>query len=231
MKKYYNIILFFCAGVLGGILGEIFLMPYLIQIKWIENQLNRTVIINKTERVVVEENQAIEETINKIFSSLVKISAKSKGKIKGLANYSFPGLIITSDGYFVGYTDNAINYNYSVTIDEKEIALMPTKIDAPNHLVMFKADASNLSVASLEKKESLALGESLVGVSYIVDKLTADIGIIGQISEKSILVNTSLKNSMPNGAILLNQKGEAVGILSIGGEILDEKIIRALLIK
>ena len=97
IKNIAKIIAIFMIGIVGGIFAEQIIWPYLVEKPLFEKYEleNRPVLL--TETIIIQENTAIVEAIEKVERSVIGIKTQLKtGKtIEG------SGLAITSDGLIV----------------------------------------------------------------------------------------------------------------------------------
>ena len=108
MRKFILRILFILAvGALGGIIFQAFILPYLAtkdyfkQFGFVKILTEREVNLYPKETVVVRENKALQEAVEKVERSIVGIRAQSKqGKI-----LEGSGLILTTEGHIVTLGD------------------------------------------------------------------------------------------------------------------------------
>lgn len=220
MRKTLIFFLILIIGGLGGILADQFLLPYLstvpffAQFEFIKNASNGTTIINPTEEVIITENTAIEEAINKISPCLVAIQSYQN---KWLLNQG-TGFIITSDGLIITSGDlvSLRATQYLVFRNNHSSAAKLIKKDLENNLALFQIEEDNLPVVSLTNLEDLHLGERviLIGAELISSHLNkfVNLGIIRSISEQTLVLNLAEESSLANGSPLVNVKGEVIGL-------------------
>jgi len=219
-EKILTLFLILIIGGAGGILADQFLLPYLStipffsKIGFIEHAGNSTKIINPTEKIIITENTAIEEAIDKIKPSLVAIqSYQNKRLIK-----QGTGFIMTSDGLIVTAADLVPAWadKYLVFRDNHSLTAQVIKIDLESNLALLKIGETNLSVVSLADLEEIHLGQRivLVGVELIEENLNyfVNLGVIRSIKGETLKINLTEENSLANGSPLIGVKGEALGL-------------------
>jgi len=219
-KKFLNLVLILLVGGLGGVLADHFLMPYLASvppfsnIKFIQRVGNGTTIINPTSEVVIVENTALENSIDKIGPRLVSI--QSYQGIRLIAEGT--GFIVTSDGLTVTANDlvPARATQVLVSRNNHSSSAEVIKRDLVNNLALIKIEENNLSVASFADLEELRLGQRvvLVGLESIENTLNrfVNLSIIKSISSSGLRVNLFEENAIANGGPLINIKGEVIGM-------------------
>ena len=219
-EKILTLFLILIIGGLGGILADQFLLPYLStipffsKISFIEHAGNGTTIINPTEKIIITENTAIEDAIDKINPNLVAIqSFQNKRLIK-----QGTGFIMTSDGLIVTAADlvPAWATEYLVFRNDNFLTAQVIKIDSKSNLALLKIEEVNLSVASLANLEEIHLGQRivLVGVELVKNNLNyfVNLGVIRSINEEMLRINLTEENSLANGSPLINVKGQVLGL-------------------
>jgi len=220
-KKLFNLFLILIVGGLGGVLADNLLLPYLAtvspfsKIGFIHRAGNGTTIINPTERIVITENTAVEEAIDKVNPSLVVVQSYQN---KQLINQG-TGFIITSDGLIITAADlisSKTNYYLIFRDNSTSVAAQVIKRDLENNLALLKIEENNLPVVSLVDLEDLHLGQRIisVGLELIEEEINhfVSIGIIRSISDTTLRVNLTEENPLANGSPLVNVKGEIIGL-------------------
>ena len=219
-KKILNIFLILIIGGFGGILADQFLLPYLsgvpsfAQFEFIKHAGNGTTIINPTEKIIVTENIAIEESINKISPCLVVVQSYQNKRILNQGT----GFLITSDGLLIASGDLvSLNVSqYLVFRNGYSLAAKLIKKDLENNLALFQIEDDNLPVVSLINLEDLKLGERviLVGVELKESNLNkfVNLGIIRNINGGTLEINLKEENISANGSPLINVKGGVIGL-------------------
>lgn len=206
-KKILNLVLILILGGLGGILADQLLVPYL-------STGNRTTIINPTEKIIIVENIALEEAIDKVRSRLVAVHTYQN---KNLINRG-TGFFVTSDGFFVTSDDLVSSQatQYLVFRNNHSLAATLIKRDLENNMALFQVADGNLPVVSMASLEDLRLGERviLVGVELINARLSefVNLGIIRSIGQQTLTLNLTEESSLANGSPLINIRGEVIGL-------------------
>lgn len=220
-RKLFNFIMVLIIGGLGGILTDCFVAPYLVDIpfisgtKFAQRIKNGTTIINKTEEIVVTENNAAEEAINKINSCLAVVQLSKDNKVVKQGS----GAIVTNDGLIVTANDLATDGPYDYQIILSDGALYKGKVirrDNANNLALIKIEARNLSVISLGGLDSLHLGQMVILIGAQINKNSfyrfVNIGAIRGVSGETLAINLNETNLSANGGPLINIKGEVIGV-------------------
>lgn len=218
--KISKLFLILIIGGLGGILADQFLLPYLAtispfsKIEFIRQARDGTTIINKTEEIIITENTALEEAVDKVSPCLVAIQAYQNNKLISQGT----GFIVTSDGLVITANDLVpVKANqYLVFRNGHSLTAQVVKNDLEKDLVLVKVAESNLPVVSLAEVEDLRLGQRviLIGVDKTKDNFSrfVNLGIIRSINQGILKLNLTEENSLANGGPLINIKGEVVGL-------------------
>lgn len=219
-KKIFNLLIILIIGGLGGVLADQFFLPYLAtipsfsKIEFIRQTRDGTTIINPTEKVIITENTALEQAIDKISPCLVAIQAY-QGNV--LINQG-TGFIVASDGLIITTADlaPARASQYFVLKDGNSLFAQVAKIDLGDNLALLKIEKNNLPVVSLTNLEDLRLGQRiiLVGAELIKSHLNPfiNLGTIRSINQDVLKINLTEENSLANGSPLVNAKGEVIGM-------------------
>ena len=219
-KKALSLFLILIIGGLGGILADQFLLPYLAtippfsKIAFIRQASNGTTIIHPTEKIIITENTALEDAINKISPCLVAIQSYQNKRLISQGT----GFIITSDGLIITTGDLVPTKadQYLIFRNNHSIIGQLVKRDFESNLALLRIDETNLPVVSLDGLENLHLGQRviLIGVELIESHLNrfVNAGIIRSINQELLKINLSEENSLANGSPLIDIKGEVIGL-------------------
>ncbi len=230
--KVTNILLILVIGGLGGLLADNLLLPYLAtvppfsKIEFFRHAGNGTTIINPTEKIIITENTALEEAIDKINPCLVTVQSYQN---KILINQG-TGFIITSDGLIITAADliSSRTDNYWIIKGGDYLSAQMIKRDLENNLALLRIEQDNLPVVSLVEPEDLRLGQRVVlaGVKLGKDELDhfISLGTIRSISNSTLKLNLIEEETLANGGPLINIKGEVIGLNLIGSRGLTETI-------
>jgi S1-C subfamily serine protease len=219
-KKISNLILILIIGGLGGILADQFLLPYLAtqpffsKIEFIRQARDGTTIINPTEKIIITENTALEQAIDKISPCLVAVQAYQNKRLISQGT----GFIITSDGLIITAGDLVPPKadQYLVFRNNHSSVGQLIKKDFESNLALLKIEETNLPVVSLDDLEGLRLGQRiiLIGLQPQKDSFSrfVNLGIIRSINREILKINLAEENSLANGGPLINVKGEVIGL-------------------
>jgi hypothetical protein len=191
------------AGILGGIIAKNYIYPDYSSSSYSSDNLNlallntdnKGLIIHNPQKVIVNQDLKIAETINNIKPGLVgvfkylglkqsvsssvavvnkKTNAKYQTPYYNLEQPLFTGLVITSDGWVVALAPDNLKTNfefkdYVVIVNNQKTY----KIDSvnyskklPGNLLLFHlAQAANLPTKKIISRSDLFLGQSLLVVN------------------------------------------------------------------
>jgi S1-C subfamily serine protease len=225
--KLVNFGLILVLGGIGGILGSQLLFPwlagtsYLKNVEWIRQAGEGTTVINRTEKVVIVENEALEDAIEKgsgiivgVVSEIVeKTIARKKiilEKPEILAQGT--GFVVSSDGLIVTaqnlIPDSA--QKISVVWSGKQIEAEIKKTDKASGIAVLKISENNLPVLPFSDKD-IRLGERLflIGTKSPDFSKFVDLSIAKQVSP-ALVVDFGSKEII--GSPIFNIRGEIAGI-------------------
>lgn len=213
-------------------LATIFVLPYLAvippfsKIEFIKQLKDGTVVVNKTEKIYITENQAVEEAIDAISSRLVAVRALRGEQVISEGS----GFILTSDGWLItaGNLASLTADKILVSRNGDSFEVKDVRRDAKNNLALLKIEQSNLPVASLSDLADIHLGEEVILIGAQKTKTGfykfVNLGSVRGINQETMEVNLNESNVLANGGPLINIKGEVVGLNLINKKGL-EKII------
>ncbi len=213
IKNIAKIIAIFIIGIVGGIFAEQILWPYLIEKPLFEKYELGDRPIFLTETILIQENTAIIEAIEKVEKSVIGIKTQLKtGKI-----IEGSGLAITSDGLIVTLAElvpqGATSTFY---IDGKAATFKILKRDLKENLALIKAEKENLSTVSFADIGEIKRGQRVfLSGTVLEDKIpqkTANEGIIKRYNED--MIYTSIIDNLP-GSSLFDIEGNVLGLNTV----------------
>ena len=199
-----------------------------------ENGLNLTT--TRTEKVVLEESNAIIDASNKVSPAVVSITQKSTvqdifGQVY-TQDAAGTGFVITSDGLILTnkhvVTDATAQYTVIMS-DGKTYDAKVQSLDPVQDLAVIKVEARNLPVVELGDSDELKIGQWVVAVGNALGKFDNTV-TVGVVSSKNRTIQASSGNGSNSetidgmlqtdaainpgnsGGPLVNLKGQVVGI-------------------
>ncbi len=202
-KTIFNILAIFIIGAAGGIFSNQVLWPYLV---------DRPVNVIEREEVIIQENTALKNAIEKVEKTIVGVETITKDEI-----YHGSGLILTSDGLIVTLADLVPEGATSeFFIDGQSVDFQILRRDSTYNLALVKVEKDNLPTVDFASYEKVKMGErvfllgSLFGGGEV--KREVNEGIIKYIDEDFIRTNILERISLV-GSSLFNIKGEFLGLV------------------
>jgi len=190
----------------GGIFANQILWPYFINKPLFEkyNLEQPPVYVTERKEVVIRENIALEEAIEKVSKTVIGVKTKT---IQG------SGLIVTNDGLIVTLSSLIpIGQTPSFYIEGILQSFQVLKRDSKTGLALVKLEADKLLAPDFRDFKDLKLGEKVFMVSYR-DGLAKSVneGIIKFIGEDKIETNMIEKDNA-QGSPLFDIQGKLIGI-------------------
>ncbi len=217
-KNILNLILIFILGGFGGVVFSNILLPKISNLSIFSGVDfgigDKTVIVNKTEEIKIEESEILNSIIQKNIESLVLIKTFKNKKFLSEGT----GFIVSSDGLVLTRREVVANPGDEITIQRKgEIfsAKIYKKLD-DRGLVLLKTDASNFPVVSFKNITEISLGNKVIlignknGSKGNINFVNA--GILKSIDNS--IIETSIKEdlNLASGTPLLDVSGNVLGI-------------------
>lgn len=206
MKIILKIVGILVLGAIGGIISQVFLIPYLMGIPFfgeskIMESLKREIIINPTQEIIIKETEALEKAVESIEAAVFNLSF---GENQGC------GFSLTSDGQILTQA-SLLPPGDAIFIDGQETAFWLLKKDLKFDLALIKIDRGNLKTTSFFDFEKLKPGTSvfLLGMEKVVNQ-----GIVKSFSEDLIATNILEKESF-SGCPLFTFEGKFLGLVKI----------------
>lgn len=194
VNNVLKVIIVILLGMLGGTIAWLFAF---------KNQSSFIQVVNKEEKVYIEENTALVETIKKVKDSVVVIKSEYEGgEIEGF------GTVLTSDGLIITLADNAPQGSKSnISIKgENNLSYQVLKRDLDNNLALIKVDKNNLQAREFFDLSKLEIGTRVFVLSNIANE-----GIIKSFNEDLIKTNI-IEFEGVDGAPVFNVRGEILGV-------------------
>jgi len=221
LKNIFKIITIFIIGMVGGIFADQIFWPYFVERPLFYQYRLEQAPIYVTERkeIIVEENVALRNGIEKIEKAVVGVKTKTKtGKI-----LEGSGLIVSSDGLIVTLAD-LVPVGSEVTFfwEGKSPPFQILKRDLKENLALIKTEETNLPATGFVDLERIKLGERvfLMGIIFEkggIPKKAVNEGIVKTFDENSIETNI-FEESTFSGSPLFNIEGNALGLNIIDKE-------------
>lgn len=234
----FLVIISLVVGMIGGIGGIVILSANNSELakKIGLDGKNLTIPTTSTQKIIVEESNAIIDATNKVSPSVVSIlTTQVYQDIFGRqyeASGAGTGFILTSDGLIV--TNRHVvedqNSKYKVILADGTTYDAEIKsVDIINDFAVIKIDAKNLPVVELGNSADLSVGQWVVAVGNALGKYqnTVTVGVIsakdrqvtatdstGGNSEslEGLLQTDAAINPGNSGGPLVNLKGQVIGI-------------------
>ena len=202
-KTIFNILTIFIIGIAGGIFANQVLWPYLVE---------RPVNIIEREEIIIEENTALKNAIEKVEKTIVGVETTTKDEI-----YHGSGLILTSDGLVITLADLVPqDGSFEFFIDGQTVKFQVLRRDLTYNLALVKVEKDNLPTVDFAPYEKIKMGERVFLLGSLFEggevKKEANEGIIKYIDEDFIRTNMLERISLA-GSPLFNIKGEFLGLV------------------
>ncbi len=209
LRNTFKVILFFFAGMVGGIFSQQILWPYLIErpLFYQYNLEQKPVYITEKKQTIIQENTALTDAIGKVAGTVIGVKTQTKdGEI-----LVGGGLIVTADGLIVTLADLVPqgSASFSFFIGGVPANFQILKRDLKTNLALIKVEKTNLPSITFADVTKTVLGERVFLVGAAVDE-----GIVSSFNADLIQTNISGDKSLA-GSILFNIQGEALGINTI----------------
>lgn len=219
LKWLFIALLIFVLGGIGGIFFEKYLVPVLGKSSFfgkyhIFQQMEKnTTIINKTERIVVRDNNLINEVSSNAVSSVVTVfsflddkkSIKKNALSKKISNSKSrgkkgAGVILTNDGVIVTYSDNIFKKDatYEVVIFDGSIyEAKLLGVDTFTNLAYLRVEGVNLPAIPFVNSDDVDLGKKVIvmGHSQGRNKISLTEGVLSDFKERFNLSGKTVSSS------------------------------------
>ena len=204
-KKVLQILAIFVVGILGGLFANQFIWPYFIE---------RPVYVTERKEIIIEENTALKNAVEKVEKTVVGIKTTSKEKI-----LNGSAMVLTSDGLIVTLAELVPQGSeFLFFVEGEPSSYQILKRDLTNNLALIKLEQNNLPTVGFADLNKIKTGERifLIGTVYGVKEFTRGVneGVVSYFDENLISTNI-LERSTMAGSPLFNIKGEFLGLAII----------------
>lgn len=194
INNFFKAIIIILLGALGGTMTWLFVF---------KNQPASIQLVNKEEKIYIEENGALIGTIKNVQDSVVVLKTEyGKKEIQGF------GLVLTTDGLIITLAENVpqgSKTNISIK-GESNIPYQVLKRDLQSNLALIKIEKNNLQTKSFFDLSKLEIGER---VFILFDGVNE--GIVKNFDIDTIKTNIN-ETEIINGAPVFDIKGGVLGI-------------------
>lgn len=193
-------------GGIGGVFFERSLLPrlaaspYFSQFPFFEQVADRVTVINKTEQVVIREDDSVEKIVSQPATAVVNIVAlptltkDAKGSVATLGAaaetvITTTGVLLTNDGLAVTYSEaplNTTNTRYSILLYDGSIHEASfVGRDTLTNLSYFRViDASNTPAIAFANSDDARVGRKLIAIgnTFAEYQNRLSVGLLGNVN-------------------------------------------------
>lgn len=181
-------------GGVGGVLFDRYVVPRLASVPqlsgvdFFKKATERTTIINKTEQVVIREDDTVERIISQPATAVVNIVALENGSKAAKEVATTTGVLLTNDGLVVTYSEKPFgdgDVKYSILLfDGTSHAANFVGYDVLTNLSFFRlADGANTPAIALANSDDARVGKKLIAIgnAFAEYQNRLSVGILGNI--------------------------------------------------
>jgi S1-C subfamily serine protease len=217
VKILFFFVLILVIGGIGGVLFDRSLLPALSashwfsESGWLQKLSERTTIINKTEQVVVREDDSVEKIISQPATAVVNIvsvgapasteSGASEAESIDTA-LTRTGVLLTNDGLIVTYQKTppeTEGVSFTVLLfDGKSYKASYVGFDRLSNLAYFRLDEKvNVPAIALANSDDARIGKKLIalGNSFAEYQNRVAVGVLGNINRTFNLAGKTVSSS------------------------------------
>lgn len=221
MKTALKIMAILILAAAGGMVSQIFLIPYLMNIPFfgesaIFENLKREIIVNPTQEIIIKESEALAEAAGSVEAAVFHLSS-SQGQGCGFS--------LTSDGQVLTRA-SLLPQESAILVDGRETNFRVLKKDLELGLALIKIERGNLKTTAFADLNKLKIGASVFliasqssesinlagGIKKVVNQ-----GIVKTFSENSIATNILEKEDFSDCPIFTFE-GKFLGLSRISQE-------------
>lgn len=224
MKKTIFFLIVFVLASASGFTSVLFVVPKLAGIApfskmaFFNEGRDQTVIVNKTEQVVVERSAAFQKAYDKNISALVTVKSISGSAVQSAG----AGFIVSADGLILTrreWVGAGQKTTMMVVRGNEEMKAEIVRVSEESGLALLKVNASGLPVVSFAKDATGQLGAEifLIGMKRgSAGQIPfVNTGVVKSIDGKMVETNMYEDFRLATGTPLVNVAGDVVGINSV----------------
>lgn len=210
-KNILKVISIFIIGTVGGIFADQILWPYFIEKPLFSEYRLEQSPIYVTEQVFIQENDSLQDSIEKVNRAIVGVRTETKTKkiLEG------SGLIITSDGLIVTSAD-LLPKDSKTTLFFDEKTIVPKIIQIRENLALLRVEEENLSTVGFSDFNKLKLGQRVFLMGAILSGSasfkTVNEGIIKYFDQNSFIHTNIFEGKDSEGSALFDIYGNILGL-------------------
>ena len=178
IKGIFIVLLVFSIGGIGGVYFEQHVLPYirtnkfLSSINFLKKTAENVTVINKTEQVIIKEDDSINEIASQASNAVVNIISISSQKdsvtkISKVVDKGATGVVVTSDGIIATYRTAIIEKDatyQAFLFNGNNYEAKLIGVDEFSNLAFLKIEAQNLTAVSLGDSSDVRPGKKIVAI-------------------------------------------------------------------
>lgn len=215
MKNILKIIGILFLGILGSLIFQALIFPWMLsdpyfeKFEFVKSFKEGKIVVNPKEQIYIQENTALQSSVEKTEKSIVAIQAKTEKAV-----FLGSGFIITSDGLIITVADLVpTGAKIIVFLGQEQFTPQIIKKDLKNNLVLLKIEKSGISTTSFFDPDKIKLGQRifLIGKNATTLETSVNEGIIKSLVDDTIITNI-VESLYFRGGPLFDIEGRLVGV-------------------
>lgn len=224
MKKIVFFLFVFTVAGISGLVSVLVIAPKLAGVAPFSkmaffNGRDQTVIVNKTEQIVVQRNTAFKNAYERNVSTLVTVKSISAN---GIVQSAGAGFIVSADGLVLTRRE-WVGANQKTTImvvrGNEEMKAEIVKVSEESGLALLKVNASGLPIVSFTKDVAGQLGAEVFLIGTKRGSASqipfVNTGTVKSVDGKMVETNIYEDFRLATGTPLVNSEGDVIGINSV----------------
>lgn len=211
INNVFKIFAVFIVGTVGGIFADQILWPYFVEKPLFSEYRLEQRPIYVTEQVFIQENDSLQNSIEKVNRAIVGIRTETKTKkiLEG------SGLIVTSDGLVVTSADLLPKDSRTTLFFDGKIAA-PKIIQVRENLALLRIEGESLSTVGFGDFNKLKLGQRVFLMGIIFSESApykkVNEGIIKYFDQNSLIHTNIFEKEGSKGSVLFDNQGNILGL-------------------
>lgn len=211
-KLFFVVFIATCIVIVGGIGGmltdaytpNLASLPVLNSFSIFKKMTDRVTIINKTEQVVIREDDSVEKIVSQPATAVVNIvvSPSESNIIKKEVATTKTGVLLTNDGLIATYSEKPVvaeGFQYSVLLfDGTNHKANFFGYDAFTNILFLRlSDGTNTPAIALANSDDARVGKKLIAIgnAFVEYQNRLAVGILGNINHTFNLSGKTVSSS------------------------------------
>ena len=214
IRPFFKISILLCAGILGGVLAELFVIPALLRLPapsyagFLREFKARTTIVKETKEIIIDKSDVFVQSAYKVKAVLGSVERRSGGAVQS----SSSAIIVTSDGWLVApFSVVDGRGSFFVVRPGSTLPASLVRADRKAGLALLDIEDANMSAAEFSSFRDYELGEAVFALGALTRETIEDrfdAGYVSSLTASAVEFSPGFAASMPSGSGIFTAEGK-----------------------